>query len=426
MSAEARSSKTRRHGMPVYTETRTLPSLPRRASMISDAGPLSVPPLLAGAARVDVTPSGPVNICGFKERQSTGIHDRLYVRALVLDDGERRMAIVSWDKLNACSFERMREIRNRIHNETGIPPHAVLVNVTHTHSGSEGPFADATVEAVARAWESRRGARIGIGSRMIYGIGSNRRLPDGSGLWGSREPNPHAVMDNECGVIRVEDERRNPIAAVATYSSHASVVDENGSLLSGDYAGIAMQEIEKELGAKAVSLFLQGCAGDTGTHTFRRSRTIPEAERLGARFAGKVLGIFRRIDVTSSVRLEADAMMILLPQKKLDPGKPQTVPPITESDGIPVEIQALLIGESLIAVVGSMEAYAAIGLEVKSASHFARTFTLAYSNGPWIGYLPSAHRYSVADPDAVLTPFAPEAPGVLVGEVLTLMRKVGK
>jgi len=397
----------------VFVGGRELPPLPRRPSKVLEA---EVPPgrrLRAGAAKVDVTPSGPVTIRGFTPRTSTGVHRNLYVRALVLDDGEEKLAVLSWEKLNLYhtpdGFERVADLRERIRELIGIPPENVLINASHTHSGCEGPFEEASVEAVELAWRNMREARIGAGSKMIYGIGSNRRLPDGTGLWGCNQPNPEGIMDNECGVVRIEDMQRKILAVLINYSAHPSVLDANNTLLSGDYAGVAMAEVEDALEG-SVALFLQGCAGDTGTHTFRRKRSISEAERLGRKLAKEVVGIVKHIDVLPWVPLKAKSKFIELPRKG--------------GNGIKDEIQVMAMDDCAIACVGSMEAYVDIGLKVKQASPFKHTFTVAYSNGPWLGYLPSEHGFAVNDPDARETPFAPDAVKVLIFECTELLKEV--
>ncbi len=409
----------------VFIGERTLPPLPRHLSRIIQ---METPQVLqAGAAKVDVTPSESVTMRGFAPRQSTGVHSHLYVRALVLDNGETRLAILSWDKLVPYDlpqgFEEIAAIRDEINRRIGIPPENILINVIHTHSGCEGPFEEASIEAVSKAWESRREARIGIGSRMIYGIGSNRRLPDGTGLWNCNQPNPESVMDNECGIIRVEDYDRKIIAVVANYSAHPTVLDGDNTLLSGDYAGLGMAEVEKNLGDDCVALFLQGCAGDTGTHTFRRKRSIPEAERLGRKLSGEVLSILKHIDVVSRPRLSGKKRFIKLPQKTQQQMERPTIPPIS-GKSIKDEIQVLIIDDCAIVSVGSMEAYVDIGLKIKEASRFKHTFTVAYSNGPWLGYLPSVHGYEVNDPDAKETPFSSAAPEVLVKECVQSLEHI--
>ncbi len=412
----------------VYIESRALPELSKDPSKVKYEEEAGGKELKAGAARIDITPSKSVTMRGFQSRQSTGVHDRLHVRALVLDNGEDRAAILSWEKLNAydlpSGFGDIRRIRNDIHKQTGIPVSNILINCVHTHSGCEGPFDRASVDAVTRACEHMKPARIGTGAKMIYGIGSNRRLPDGKGLWGSNQPNPDGVMDNECGVIRVEDYQRNLIAVVTNYSSHPTVLNGENTLLSGDYAGIGMAEIERRLGGDAVSIFVQGCAGDTGTQTFRKSRTIPEAERLGGKLADEVIDILNHVDVIPWIRLKCINRMIGLP--KWEPQKPEkgTTMPLLPGNTIPDEIQAITIGDTLIMAVGSMEPYVEIGLDIKKASEFKHTFVLGYSNGPWLGYLPSNWGYSVNDPEVKGTRFSPEAPDALVAECLKLHDQV--
>ena len=57
--------------------------------------------LLAGAAKVDITPpaDAAVPMSGYASRQEgfKGIHDRIYARAIVVSDGVRNAALVSWE-----------------------------------------------------------------------------------------------------------------------------------------------------------------------------------------------------------------------------------------------------------------------------------------------------------------------------------------
>ena len=87
--------------------------------------------LKAGAAETIVTPPMGAPTLGTIQR-STGVHDELYARALVLNDGKQRVAILSLD-LIGMDFELSDEIRDAIHARTGIA--TTLVHCTHNHSG---------------------------------------------------------------------------------------------------------------------------------------------------------------------------------------------------------------------------------------------------------------------------------------------------
>ena len=67
-------------------------------------------------------------------RGSDGVHDDLFAKSLVLDDGEKRVAIVSLD-LISTSRPLVEESRAAIEKKTGIPASHVLICATHSHTG---------------------------------------------------------------------------------------------------------------------------------------------------------------------------------------------------------------------------------------------------------------------------------------------------
>ena len=84
--------------------------------------------LRVGAARVDITPPGVA---------AGTVRDSLYVRAIVIDNGVTRAALISADQ--AGSDEALWSTASReIGAELGAPPENVLISVTHTHSAG-GP-----------------------------------------------------------------------------------------------------------------------------------------------------------------------------------------------------------------------------------------------------------------------------------------------
>ena len=88
----------------------------------------------AGAARGDITPElGIMIVGGFSPYPAKHIHDPLFVRALVLDDGKQRIAFAICDNLG-MPREVCDEARRLTAQRTGIPVSHVLVAGTHTHS----------------------------------------------------------------------------------------------------------------------------------------------------------------------------------------------------------------------------------------------------------------------------------------------------
>src|SRR4051794_12150085 len=86
--------------------------------------------LTAGVAETAITPPIGTPAIGTIQR-SRGVHDDLFARALVLDDRQARVAILSLD-LVGTDFALADEARRAIRERTGIT--TALVHCTHNHS----------------------------------------------------------------------------------------------------------------------------------------------------------------------------------------------------------------------------------------------------------------------------------------------------
>jgi len=96
---------------------------------------LSLAEFQAGAAAVDVTPQKfPVFVVGgMLSREATEVHTPLFAKAIVLDDGTTRVAIVVVD---SCAMPRalLDEAKAMAARSTNIAPENILISATHTHS----------------------------------------------------------------------------------------------------------------------------------------------------------------------------------------------------------------------------------------------------------------------------------------------------
>ena len=102
----------------------------------------SAQPLRAGAAEVDITPPIGYRMAGyFNERVSTGIHDPLHAKAIVLQQGPEQVALVSCD-LVGLPLNVTTNARALASAQTGIPVSHIVICATHSHTGPlfEGPL----------------------------------------------------------------------------------------------------------------------------------------------------------------------------------------------------------------------------------------------------------------------------------------------
>jgi neutral ceramidase len=93
---------------------------------------------------------------GFAPYPAEHVHDELYARCLVLDDGDTRIALVVCDLLGLHRSVSV-EARRLIHEATGIPPQNVLISATHTHSagtalGTNRYANEQTLDDYQRLW----------------------------------------------------------------------------------------------------------------------------------------------------------------------------------------------------------------------------------------------------------------------------------
>jgi len=244
--------------------------------------------LLAGAATVDITPppGGQMDGYGSRTQPSTGVHDPLFARILVLDDGASPCAIVGCDLLGMHP-RITAEVRDRVANATGVDPNAVLIAATHSHAGPYGlrggmfsrldePLADEIAEKVARAiistYETRRPALLKLGQAHIDTVSMNRRHPD----WPS---------DPTLRVLLIDGVDAPPIATLLNFACHATVMHGGNLQLSAEFPGAACRLVEKQTGAPAV--YLNGACGNVNPVWIKQD--FDSVERVGQIIGGQAL-----------------------------------------------------------------------------------------------------------------------------------------
>ncbi len=219
--------------------------------------------LRAGAAKVDITPPLGFAMWGYGDRHdkpSVGVLDPLQARALVLEAGQERIAIVSLDLGRAPTRQSTATIRARVKEAVGIE-HLYLVG-SHTHHGpvielDNWPtpqnsyvrqLEQKLAEVIIAAAKSLRPARLGAASKEVpYNRNRHSKRPD-------------KPVDREFLVLRVEDRNGKPIATALNFAAHLTMEDTQIYKFSADYPGAMAAVVEKETGAPC--LFLQSAAGD--------------------------------------------------------------------------------------------------------------------------------------------------------------------
>ncbi len=381
----------------------------------------------AGAAKLDITPDGPLALDGYLEpdtRVSEGVHDRIYARAIALADGSRRLVLVSCDLTNfplADYFERPIAERH------GLAPGELMLCATHTHSGplvTLNTRFPANVEytkrlggllstVVGRALRDLAPARLSVG-RGRSAVGVSRRKPvPGGGM--EMAPNPDGPADHEILVLLLSRPGARPFAALFDYACHSRSLNRANRLLSGDILGLAEQEVEKAMPGLALAAAVAGASGDvdpvnvvSGFDAVRGGP--PETVRLGSMLGQDVLrAVESARPVPALAALRTSRVRVALPPRWAGTTRSVTVSTATAGE---------------LALVGlDCEAAVEIGLAIKAASPFPATFVITHCNGS-SGYLPVARQHEEGGYEVARTGFAPAAADLLVKETLALLAKL--
>jgi len=261
------------------------------------------------------------------------IHDPLYAKALVMDDGETRIALIAMDvvalaMIGEVSDDFIPTLRGRIEQELGIPGGHVLVNASHTHPPGRllcdhADQVERTVDAVRQAQRNLTpvtvGAGVGYEDRFI--INRTLRLRNGKG-WTIRHANPCppdeeveslGPVDPDIGIIRLDRLDGRPLAVVYNFACHP-LLGVPGGAITANFPGFASEVIEESLGEGAMALFLQGAGGDVTELLYKEVTRPRDARPVGRMLGLSTLKALRDIQ-TGEARLSVARVIVDLPRR---------------------------------------------------------------------------------------------------------------
>jgi hypothetical protein len=396
----------------------------------------------AGVARIDITPTESIWMEGMlRKHRSEGVHDHTFVKALVLANDEdlaQGAAIVS---LDVCGMPEWlsTEMRGRVESELGIPAARIIMASKHIHSGPDTDgtgepevrytqaLKDNVFEAVEQACAAMEEVKAGCASGRECTISQYRRLlaDDGHVVmnWEIWPPDRLVAMlgvpDPEVGVLKITDLAGRVRCILFNYAGHPNVLSGDNYLISAEYPGHAERLLEAEFGGTAI--FVNGAQGSVDIDSLG-PRTWAEMERLGAKLAAAVAETARCIEPVAGLKVRSRRLLHWLPPRQVSDEQLAwaeaivkqtggTVQPLADGVGddfkalllkrlrgiqdqpIPAEQVAIAVGDTaFISFPG--ELFTEIGLKIKAASPFLRTYIFGLSNGA-VGYLPT--RKSIAE-----------------------------
>jgi len=386
----------------------------------------------AGVAKANITPPVGLELSGWAFGSSVGVLDDLYAKVLLLESDGRKAAIVTAD-LIGFNTEYATTIREGIANKVDMNASDVLVSCSHTHSGPATMFLRRWGEidedfvhvverqiigAAAVASTEMQEARIGVGKGRAADVGINRRNMESGSL------------DEEVGVIRIDNSQGEMMAVLMNYSCHPVAAHNYKNLISADYPGYAMGVIEKAKEGRVIAFHTTGAGGDINP---RQMHDIKYAEKFGNMIGGEALKIAESIETQAELMLNVASEQVNMPVHPLPTADElkkiikeeqenlaqrqkegnleyhqlmsayipiewaQEALDVVESgqqvDYLEMEIHAMRMNDAvLVAMPG--EIFVDIGLNIKKYSPYPYTFVIEMANGA-ISYFPTREAFEI-------------------------------
>ena len=317
----------------------------------------------AGAAKSNITcPIGTLRAGSFAPYPTTHVHDELYARCLVLNDGATTLALVVVDLVG---FHRSVSIEARrlIEEMSGIPPENVMISATHTHSAGtamgttrytneqelddyQAFLSRRIADGVRRAQNLLRPAEVAFGkvdagetirSRRWH-LAEGKERTDHFGrinkVWKTAVPNqnytkPAGPLDPFVYFIALREPGGDPISVYSAYSAHYAG-DTGVGHISADYFGYYCDKLKQGLSSPDhdppfVGMMANSTSGDIGLnldafkHLPGPKGNYERCRFLGHELAGKVETALAEVEWQATASLDVRFREVELAWRTVEP-----------------------------------------------------------------------------------------------------------
>ncbi len=429
--------------------------------------------LKAGVKQVCITPPIGVELAGYGPRLariSTDVHDDLMAQALVLDDGQTRIALITAD-LISISRECAERVRQDVHARTGIPPTHVMVSCSHVHTAPttaifrewgemDRPYVEMAARylsgAVVAAKTKLRPVNIAVARSAHTALAWNRAGQD--------------VVDPTVEMVRIDAVEGHTLAILVHYACHP-VIPGPSPVISADYPGALRRYLGQKC-PKSVVMFANGACGDVDPVTNRQvwgQGTYQDIEQAGAALGADAWEAFCQAQWIEAAEIQVrngsatldyhiptletiQAYMIHYAAKAAERGlQDEKFEAVTSEENIPnfwlryymdmrerllaqrlpdsenVELQIFIIGDELAWLGIPAEIYTEQGAAIRADSPYAHTLPICYTND-LVGYLPPARAFEEGSYVGALSaavydrpPFQPDAASRFMAAISKLL-----
>lgn len=390
--------------------------------------------LSAGTGKSSITPPLGTPLAGYGARlgrPSTGVHDPVEARAVVINNGAEKIAFVAVDHLgfDHSMVERVRAIASPA---AGLAPDRIFVMSSHTHAGGgafleifpaiagrydpkiRGFYEARAAEAIIAASKNMRPALISFGAGEARGISRFR----------SSWP-PQGPVDPAVGVIRVDDAGTGkPMAVLMNFAAHPTVTGAKNFEFSADFVGYARQAVERMVGGDVLAIFANGAQGTIAPHAFQGSNDWERAENVGTILAAEVYKILLAMKPQQAVTIRLTRSNLVI-----KPQPPQGFPAgVPFPDSYETEVNAVAFDDRVAFVTIPGELTSILNAEIKARGKllgYEHTFLLGLTNDA-LGYILTEDEYRHRTYESTISLFGPNFGSLITNEAFQALERLKK
>lgn len=384
--------------------------------------------LKVGFAQVDITPPAGSIITGPMGPISTGTDDPLRARAMVVQSGNKKLAIVGVD-LVKYRLDLSDKTIALVTQQTDITRDGILICPSHNHSSplipADGDKATANkayietlpklvADAIVQANQALQPARMAVGRSVVLEGHINRRLiakSDGLVLntWLKKLNDlkevpqllgSEGVIDPELWLVRFDSPDGKMLGSLVNFTCHPCLHDRiQTHNWSADFPGVIADTLAKEFGPQAIGVFTQGASGNIQPPVC----WAPDwKERAGVFAKAAVEAAKTAIPVEGAVAVDYLRRDVEVPRCNAEAQRPEKITRLgwrpesfegakRTAESMPrirtVPVSAARIGPFAIAT-NAGELFVEYGISVKKRSPFPHTILSELTND-WVGYEPT-------------------------------------
>jgi hypothetical protein len=353
---------------------------------------------------------------------SVGTDDPLLARTLVVQSGDRTLAIVGVD-LVKIRLDLADAAIAEASRRTGIDRDAVMICPSHNHSSPFVPMGGPNnkdylstlpglfADSIEQACKALQPARMLLGRSLVYeGLHNRRVVSKADGLvlntWLEKlndlEQTPQVLgtegpIDPELWVARFDALDGRVLGTLVNFTCHPALHDRvRLKTFSADFPGVIAEQMAEAYGQQAVCVFTQGAAGNINPN----AQFVPDWRERAAVFAKAAVDAAKQATpVEGPIAVGYARRDVVVPRRDPADQREGAVARLgwrhTPGGAAPrspdVPVSAARIGPLGIAT-NAGELFVEWGLSVKRRSPFPHTIVSELTN-EWVGYEPTASAF---------------------------------